>query len=117
MDSAIRVAHGQVLLSAGCSGPFWHVTQGVFKLERHGHDGNTLVQLAHLLQILGRQADGRMLPLQRKALPTLKEMARVVDARLETVCRELNTLLPEHAARASKPSTAWIGHLPFALAA
>ena len=187
MDSAIRVARGQVLFSAGCSGPLWRVTQGVFKLERHAQDGNTLVQLAqagdligvetlcaqpyaftaialvaaqaqaagtahtrdplaivsqglmqqqrqscamlrlrtgpigqrlaHLLQILGRQADGRVLPLQRKALPTLKEMARVVDASLETVCRELNTLLPEHAARASKPSTAWIGHPPFALAA
>lgn len=187
LDRAIRVARGQVLLSAGCSGPLWRVTQGVFKLEQHGQDGNTLVQLAqagdligvealcaqpyaftaialvaaqaqsagmphtldsyatlshglmqqqrqscdmlrlrtgpivqrlaHLLHMLGRQADGRVLPLQRKALPTLKEMARVVDASLETVCRALNTLLPEHAARTSQPSHAWIGCPPFALVA
>jgi hypothetical protein len=184
---SIDVRRGHTLLTAGAVGPVWRVTQGVFKLERAGLEGQTLVQLAmpgdligvenlcaqpyaftaialvaaqaqaagtphtrdplaimsqglmqqqrqscdmlrlrtgpigqrlaHLLQILGRQADGRMLPLQRKALPTLKEMARVVDASLETVCRELNTLLPEHAARASKPSSAWIGHPPFALAA
>lgn len=184
-DSAIRVARGQVLLSAGCSGPVWRVTHGVFKLQRRSADGIALVQLAqagdligvetlcaqpyaftavalvaaqaqsagmphtldplsimshglmqqqrqscdmlhlrtgpivqrlaHLLHMLGRQADGRILPLQRKELPTLKEMARVVDASFETVCRELNTLLPERAARATPSATSWVGHLPFAL--
>ena len=185
MDSAIRVARGQVLLSAGFSGPLWRVTHGVFKLQRHSADGVALVQLAqagdligiealcgqpyaftavalvaaqarsagmphtldpyvtmshglmqqqrqscdmlrlrtgpivqrlaHLLHMLGRQADGRVLPLQRKELPTLKEMARVVDASFETVCRELNTLLAERAARATPSPTSWVGDLPFAL--
>jgi hypothetical protein len=183
----IVVARGQTLLSAGSVGPVWRVTQGVFKLERTGQDGQTLVQLAHagdligvealcaepyafsvvalvaakaqpmavnhdldryttmaqgfmqqqrqtcdmqrlrtghigqrlayLLTVLGRQSDGRIVDVPRKDLPTLKEMARVVDSAFETVCRELNRLTVERQPQRVKPASVWAGAEPFALAA
>ena len=183
----IVVARGQTLLSAGSVGPVWRVTQGVFKLERPGQDGQTLVQLAqagdligvealcaepyafsvvalvaakaqpmavnhdldryttmaqgfmqqqrqtcdmqrlrtghigqrlaYLLTVLGRQSDGRIVDVPRKDLPTLKEMARVVDSAFETVCRELNRLMVERQPQRVKPASVWAGAEPFALAA
>lgn len=183
----IHVNRGQSLLAAGGVGPVWRVTQGVFKLERQGQDGQILVQLAqagdligveslcaepyaftavalvaahavphpvnkdldryttmtqgfmqqqrqtcdmhrlrtgpivqrlaYLLTVLGKQADGRVLPLQRKELPTLKEMARVVDSTFETVCRELNTLLPERKQPRLRVPSVWAMEQPFAMAA
>jgi hypothetical protein len=183
----ISVSRGQSLLAAGGVGPVWRVTQGVFKLERHGQDGQILVQLAqagdligveslcaepyaftavalvaaqakplaagqdldryttmtqgflqqqrqtcdmhrlrtgsivqrlaYLLTVLGKQADGRVLPVQRKELPTLKEMARVVDSTFETVCRELNTLLPERKQPRLRVPSVWAVDQPFAMAA
>ena len=183
----IQVNRGQSLLAAGDVGPVWRVTQGVFKLERQGQDGQILVQLAqagdligveslcaepyaftavalvaaqaqplvanqdldrfntmtqafmqqqrqtcdmhrlrtgsivqrlaYLLPVLGKQADGRVLPVQRKELPTLKEMARVVDATFETVCRELNTLLPERKQQRMQAPSVWAVGQPFAMAA
>jgi hypothetical protein len=183
----IQVNRGQSLLAAGDVGPVWRVTQGVFKLERQGQDGQILVQLAqagdligveslcaepyaftavalvaaqaqpvvanqdldryntmtqafmqqqrqtcdmhrlrtgsivqrlaYLLTVLGKQADGRVLPVQRKELPTLKEMARVVDATFETVCRELNTLLPERKQQRMQAPSVWAVGQPFAMAA
>jgi hypothetical protein len=183
----IQVNRCQSLLAAGDVGPVWRVTQGVFKLERQGHDGQILVQLAqagdligveslcaepyaftavalvaaqaqplvanqdldrfntmtqafmqqqrqtcdmhrlrtgsivqrlaYLLTVLGKQADGRVLPVQRKELPTLKEMARVVDATFETVCRELNTLLPERKQQRMQAPSVWAVGQPFAMAA
>jgi hypothetical protein len=168
-------------------GPVWRVTQGVFKLERQGQDGQILVQLAqagdligveslcaepyaftavalvaaqakplaagqdldryttmtqgflqqqrqtcdmhrlrtgpivqrlaYLLTVLGKQADGRVLTVQRKELPTLKEMARVVDSTFETVCRELNTLLPERKQPRLRVPSVWAVGQPFAMAA
>ncbi|PUE43054.1 hypothetical protein B9Z50_04505 [Limnohabitans sp. Bal53] len=183
----ISVSRGQSLLAAGGVGPVWRVTQGVFKLERHGQDGPILVQLAqagdligveslcaepyaftavalvaaqavphpvsqdldryttmtqgfmqqqrqtcdmhllrtgpivqrlaYLLTVLGKQADGRVLTVQRKELPTLKEMARVVDSTFETVCRELNTLLPERKQPRLRVPSVWAVDQPFAMAA
>lgn len=183
----ISVSRGQSLLAAGGVGPVWRVTQGVFKLERQGQDGQILVQLAqagdligveslcaepyaftavalvaaqalphavsqdldryttmtqgfmqqqrqtcdmhrlrtgsivqrlaYLLTVLGKQADGRVLPVQRKELPTLKEMARVVDSTFETVCRELNTLLPERKQPRLRVPSVWAVGQPFAMAA
>ena len=184
---SIDVRRGHTLLTAGAVGPVWRVTQGVFKLERAGLEGQTLVQLAmpgdligveslcaepyafaavalvsaqvqphqvihdldryatmaqgflqqqrqtcdmhrlrtgpivqrlaHLLTVLGKQADGRVLEVARKELPTLKEMARVVDSTFETVCRELNTLLPERKQPRTRIATAWASATPFAMAA
>jgi hypothetical protein len=183
----ISVSRGQSLLAAGGVGPVWRVTQGVFKLERQGQDGQILVQLAqagdligveslcaepyaftavalvaaqaqplaagqdldryttmkqgfmqqqrqtcdmhrlrtgsivqrlaYLLAVLGKQADGRVLPVQRKELPTLKEMARVVDSTFETVCRELNSLLPERKQPRLRVPSVWAVGQPFAMAA
>lgn len=187
MGDPIIVPRGRSLITAGGVGPVWRVTQGVFKLERQGQDGEILVQLAragdlmgveslcaefyaftavalvtaqvqvhavshdldryttmkqgfmqqqrqtcdmhrlrtgtivqrlaYLLTVLGKQADGRVLPVQRKELPTLKEMARVVDSTFETVCRELNTLLPERKQPRLRVPSVWAVGQPFAMAA
>ena len=184
---SIDVRRGHTLLTAGTVGPVWRVMQGVFKLERAGLEGQTLVQLAmpgdligveslcaepyafsavalvaaqaqlhqvghdldryatmtqgflqqqrqtcdmhrlrtgpivqrlaYLLTVLGRQADGRVLEVPRKELPTLKEMARVVDSTFETVCRELNTLLPERKQPRTRITTPWVSATRSALAA
>jgi len=58
-----------------------------------------------------------VLEVPRKELPTLKEMARVVDSTFETVCRELNTLLPERKQPRTRTMTSWASATPFALAA
>lgn len=187
VTDTIAEARGGTLLSAGAVGTMWRVSQGVFKLERQGQDGQILVQLAqagdligvetlcaepyaftavalvaaqvqphvvshdldryttmaqgfmqqqrqtcdmqrlrtghisqrlaYLLTLLGRQADGRVLDVPRKDLPTLKEMARVVDSTFETVCRELNHLMPERKPARASLATVWAGGEPFALAA
>lgn len=184
---SIDVRRGHTLLTAGAVGPVWRVTQGVFKLERAGLEGQTLVQLAmpgdligvealcaepyafsivalvaaqaqplevshelaryttmaqgflqqqrqtcdmhrlrtgpigqrlaHLLTLLGKQADGRVLELDRKALPTLKEMARVIDSTFETVCRELNTLPVQRKPIRARTPSVWIQPEPYAMAA
>ena len=185
--SAINIKRGQTLTFAGGVGPVWRVTQGVFKLELQGQDGQILVQLAqagdligmeslcaepyaftavalvaaqakplaagqdldryttmtqgflqqqrqtcdmhrlrtgsivqrlaYLLTVLGKQADGRVLTVQRKELPTLKELARVVDSTFETVCRELNTLLPERKQPRLRVPSVWAVGQPFAMTA
>jgi CRP-like cAMP-binding protein len=56
--------------------------------------GPVAARLRHLLQMLGRCLDGQTLAVARKDLPTLKDMAKVVDSTPETICRELNRLLP-----------------------
>lgn len=171
----ISVSRGQSLLAAGGVGPVWHVTQGVFKLERQGQDGQILVQLAQAGDLIGVEslcaepyaftavalvaaqaqplAAGQdldhyttmkqgfmqqqrqtcemhrlrtgsivqrlayLLTVQRKELPTLKEMARVVDSTFETVCRELNTLLPERKQPRLRVPSVWAVGQPFAIAA
>ena len=187
VTDTIAVARGGTLLSAGAVGTMWRVSQGVFKLERQGQDGQILVQLAqagdligvetlcaepyaftavalvaaqvqphvvshdldrytpmaqgflqqqrqtcdmhrlrtgpiaqrlaYLLTILGKQADGRVMDVPRKDLPTLKEMARVVDSTFETVCRELNNLMPERKLPRPRIATSWTDAAPFAMAA
>ena len=54
VGGTIDVSRGQCLVTAGGVGPVWRVTQGVFKLERQGQDGQILVQLAqqHLCHIV-----------------------------------------------------------------
>ena len=54
-------------------------------------------RLAYLLTVLGKDMEGKVRPIEREELPTLREMAQIVDSALETVCRELNTLLPRKA--------------------
>jgi len=59
--------------------------------------GSIQQRLAYLLTVLGKDIDGRARPVLREELPTLREMAQIVDSALETVCRELNVLLPRKA--------------------
>ena len=59
----------------------------------------------------------RVFNVPRKELPTLKEMARVVDSTFETVCRELNTLLPERRQPRTVAPSVWVVEPPFAMAA
>ncbi len=99
------------------------MTQGFMQQQRQTCDmhrlrtGSIVQRLAYLLTVLGKQADGRVLPVQRKELPTLKEMARVVDSTFETVCRELNTLLPERKQPRLRVPSVWAVGQPFAMAA
>lgn len=99
------------------------MAQGFMQQQRQTCDmqrlrtGHISQRLAYLLTLLGRQADGRVLAVPRKDLPTLKEMARVVDSAFETVCRELNHLMPERKPARARLATTWAGGEPFALAA
>ncbi|MDQ7744903.1 cyclic nucleotide-binding domain-containing protein [Hydrogenophaga pseudoflava] len=62
--------------------------------------GNVLSRLACLLQLLGlpwqsaQEVDGARADALRSALPALRELAQMVDAQAETVCRGLAQLLP-----------------------
>ena len=99
------------------------MTQGLLQQQQQTCDmhrlrtGHIAQRLAYLLTVLGKQADGRVLSVCRKDMPTLKDMARVVDSTFETVCRELNHLMPERTRTRSQPATIWAGAEPFAMAA
>lgn len=60
--------------------------------------GTVAMRLSNLLLLLGHPiagrwpTDGKWAPLAK--LPTLREMARVIDAKHETVCRVLQQLIP-----------------------
>lgn len=59
--------------------------------------GSVLQRLSHLLALMGLQAPaGRVADADaiRQALPALREVALLVDAKTETVCRALAQLLP-----------------------
>lgn len=71
--------------------------------------GPVMERLRHLLVLLGQRAGGRTVALERKALPSLKDMAQIVASTPETVCRALKLLLP---ARPARP--VWHGATPFA---
>jgi hypothetical protein len=53
METNKSIKRGQALVSAGEFGPVWRVTQGVFRLERLGMDGLSLVQLGLPGDLLG----------------------------------------------------------------
>ncbi len=53
---SIDVRRGHALLTAGAVGPVWRVTQGVFKLEGAGLEGQTPVQLALPGDLIGVEA-------------------------------------------------------------
>lgn len=75
--------------------------------------GTVSVRLGHLLRLLARNAGGTAGALERKALPSLKDMAQLIDATHETVCRELNRLLPARPPRNPAPTRGpWAGAAP-----
>ncbi|WP_416546841.1 hypothetical protein ACHEXK_13635 [Limnohabitans sp. DCL3] len=120
---ALVAAQAQPLASSLSLDRYTILTQGFLQQQRQTCDmhrlrtGPIVQRLAYLLTVLGKQADGRVLPVQRQELPTLKEMARVVDSTFETVCRELNTLLPERKQPRLRVPSVWAVAEPFAMAA
>lgn len=74
--------------------------------------GKAPVRLGHLLKLLAHAFGAGRGALDRKALPALKDMAQIIDATPETVCRELTRLLPP-AARRKAPTRrpAWLDAL------
>jgi hypothetical protein len=56
MEKIKTIKRGHVLVSSGEFGPVWRVTQGVFRLERLGLDGLSLVQLALPGDLLGAES-------------------------------------------------------------
>jgi len=72
--------------------------------------GTAPVRLGQLLRLLARAFGVPEGGLERKALPTLKDMAQIIDSTHETVCRELARALPPRARQAHAPSrAAWRG--------
>jgi hypothetical protein len=89
--------------------------------------GTVVQRQTHLLGLLGLdrsgQAAGQSDPTDavRQALPTLREVALVVDAKTETVCRALAELLPPRSRKSGPPrrspapvrrSRGWLDVLP-----
>jgi CRP-like cAMP-binding protein len=89
--------------------------------------GNVIERLAHLLRLLGLPWQGvasGQADAIRQALPTLREVAELVDAKAETVCRALAQLLPPRSRKggparkpdpalprqARRPAGAWSSH-------
>jgi hypothetical protein len=56
MKKINTIKRGQVLVNAGEYGPVWRITEGLFRLERAGHDGLSLVQLGLPGDLLGVEA-------------------------------------------------------------
>ena len=56
MEKLNTIKRGQVLVNAGEYGPVWRITEGMFRLERAGHDGLSLVQLGLPGDLLGVEA-------------------------------------------------------------
>jgi hypothetical protein len=132
--TALLKAKVEVVVFAGELSQYTTVVKGLLQQQRQAMDmvrlrtGSIQQRLVHLLALLGQGADGRVRVLKRDELPTLREMAQIVDSANETVCRELNVLLPhkpvqgEKPARATagRPRTRWVsssGHPAMALAA
>jgi CRP-like cAMP-binding protein len=81
--------------------------------------GSVLSRMTHLLRMMGHEpsilasasADSNAIDAValRNSLPTLRELAQVVDAKPETVCRTLAQLLPPRSRKASAPHTpSWL---------
>jgi CRP-like cAMP-binding protein len=77
--------------------------------------GSVLERMVHLLRLLGlpwqgaQPVTGGQADAIRQALPTLREVAELVDAKTETVCRVLAQLLPPRSRKggpARKPMAA-----------
>lgn len=100
---------------------FAAVAEGYMQQQQRMHDmsklrtGSVASRLMHLVQMLARGKDGKRHRLNRKDLPTLREMSQIMDIAGETICRQLKALFPQ----ASKPnrSKATASNDAFALAA
>lgn len=109
--------------------------EALLQQQRRCHDmatlrtGSVLQRLAHLLGLLGlpwqgaQPVAGGQADAIRQALPTLREVAELVDANSETVCRVLAQLLPPRSRKGGparkaavdreagmRPAPAWVPH-------
>ncbi|MBL0252727.1 MAG: cyclic nucleotide-binding domain-containing protein [Polaromonas sp.] len=89
--------------------------------------GSVLSRMTHLLRMMGHEpsllgsssedTDITNAAALRNNLPTLRELAQVVDAKPETVCRTLAQLLPPRPRKSSPPLTpSWMPNWQGALA-
>lgn len=95
--------------------------QALFQQQMRSHDmatlrtGSVLSRLACLLRLMGlpwqgaHAVDEQLADALRAALPALRELAQMVDAKSETVCRALAQLLPP---RSRKSGPARLNPLP-----
>ena len=110
--TALLHARVEVVAFAGELSQYTTVVKGLLQQQRQAMDmvrlrsGSIQQRLAHLLALLGQGVDGHVRVLQRDELPTLREMAQIVDSANETVCRELNVLLPHKPGQGDKPARA-----------
>jgi hypothetical protein len=76
------------------------ISQGYLQQQRRLHDmarlrtGAVRSRVAHLLRMVSSSLPSGKNALTRQHLPTMRDMAHIVDAAHETVCRELNHFLP-----------------------
>lgn len=80
--------------------PFAAVREGYLQQQRRMHEmarlrsGAVADRLRYLVRLLAHGRDGTAVRLDRKDLPTLREMSRILDTAGETICRELKRLFP-----------------------
>ena len=86
------------------------VAEGYLQQQQRMHDMSKLrtssvaSRLKHLVQMLANSKDGKQRILDRKDLPTLREMSQIMDITGESICRELKVMFPQ--ASKSNPSQA-----------
>lgn len=92
---------------------FSAVTQGFMQQQERMKDmmrlrtGTVKERLAYFLKLLAHNADGATRELERRDLPTHKEVAAIIGTATETVCRELNAFLPAKTYKRTTKSVAW----------
>jgi hypothetical protein len=64
--------------------------------------GSISTRLSYLMSLLKYRLDGLEESIQRTDLPILKDIAKVIDSTVETVCRDLNELIPARPQAKSK---------------
>jgi CRP-like cAMP-binding protein len=102
-NSAVALVETK-LIQQGVSGEFSAfaaVAEGYLQQQQRMHDmtklrtGSVASRLKHLVQMLAKSKDGKRKKLDRKDLPTLREMSHIMDIAGETICRELKSLFPQ----------------------
>jgi hypothetical protein len=80
---------------------FAAVAEGYLQQQERMHDmsklrtGSVASRLKSLVQMLAECKDDEHHKLDRKDLPTLREMSQIMDITSETICRELKIQFPE----------------------
>lgn len=102
-NSAIALVETKLIQQdvSGEFSAFPAVAEGYLQQQQRMHDmsklrtGSVASRLKYLVQMLAKSKDGKRKKLDRKDLPTLREMAQILDIAGETICRELKALLPQ----------------------